>query len=193
MQIHRQLTMFLDRFLNSENVRKDLAFVVRCATRKNVAVLQYRLEWRRIPKFQRIRRLHVVMAVNQNASASRFMLITRPNDRMSSRRYKLRLQADSVKLVHQPVCTFDQLFRVLVVSRDAWKTQERVILLEIIVAHGRKSKPGLLETSNAQRTRNFCRPDAPPAQTWQTERLPGKASIYTFARSVRAMNFRTKY
>jgi hypothetical protein len=28
MQVHRQLTVLLDRFLNSENVRKDLALVV---------------------------------------------------------------------------------------------------------------------------------------------------------------------
>ena len=46
MQIHRQITMLLDRFLNSENVRKDLALVVRRAPREHVAVLQDRLERR---------------------------------------------------------------------------------------------------------------------------------------------------
>ena len=57
---------------------------------------------------------------------------------MTFRRYKLRLQTNLVELVHQPVCTPDQLFLVLVISRDAWKPQERIILLEIIVAHGGK-------------------------------------------------------
>src|SRR5439155_13254798 len=173
MQIHRQPTMLLDRFLNSENVRKDLAFVVRCAARKNITVFQHRLERRRIPKLQRIRRLHVVMAVDQNGSASGFMLIPRPNDRMSSRGYKLRLQTDTVKLVHQPVCTLDQLFLVLIVSRDAWKPQERVILLKIIVAHGCKSKSTLRETSNRER-KSGCEPNSVtglPARSVEFARL----------------------
>src|ERR1044071_8540783 len=54
---------------------------------------------------------------------------------MTFRRYQLCLQTDPVKLVDQPICTLDQVFLVLVVSRDAWKPQERIILLEIIVAH----------------------------------------------------------
>ena len=66
------------------------------------------------------------------------MFIAGPDDRMTFRRYKLRLQPDPVELVHQPVCTLDQLFFVLVISRDARKPQERILLLEIIVAHGEK-------------------------------------------------------
>ena len=66
------------------------------------------------------------------------MFIAGPDDGMTFRGYKLRLQTDPVELVHQPVCTPDQPFLVLVVGRDAWKPQERIILLEIIVAHGGK-------------------------------------------------------
>src|SRR5689334_19336051 len=66
------------------------------------------------------------------------MFVARPDDGMTIRGYKLRLQTDSIELVHQPVCTFDQFFLVLIVSRDAGKPQERIILLEIIVAHGGK-------------------------------------------------------
>ena len=141
MQIHRQLTMLLDRFLNSENVRKNLAFVVRGATRKNVAVLQHRLERRRVPKFQRIRRLHVVMAVNQNRRMTGSVFIAGPHNGMPFRGYKLRLQADLVELVHQPVCTFDQFFLVLIVSRNARKPQERIILLKMIIAHAPELRP----------------------------------------------------
>ena len=50
-----------DRF----EVREILAFVVRAAARENVAAGDARLEWRRLPEFQRLRRLHVVMAINQ--------------------------------------------------------------------------------------------------------------------------------
>ena len=66
------------------------------------------------------------------------MFIARPHNGMAFRWYKLRLQTDPVELAHQPVCALDQPFLVLVVSRDAWKPQERIILLEIIVAHGGK-------------------------------------------------------
>src|SRR6476620_2345945 len=78
------------------------------------------------------------MAINHNCRTPGSMFIAGPDDRMTFRRYKLRLQTDRIELVHQPVCTLDQLFFMLVISRDAWKPQERIILLEIIVAHGEK-------------------------------------------------------
>src|SRR6478672_9729390 len=75
------------------------------------------------------------MAINQNCRTSGPMFVSRPDNGMMFRAYKLRLQTDPVELVHQPLCAFHQLFLVLVVSRDARKTQERIILLEIIIAH----------------------------------------------------------
>src|SRR5215831_20439920 len=78
------------------------------------------------------------MAINQNCRTCGVMFIARPNNGMAFCWYKLRLQTNPVELVHQPVCTLDQLFLVLVVSRDARKPQERIILLEIIIAHGGK-------------------------------------------------------
>src|SRR2546426_9055006 len=43
IDIDRQIAVLLDRFLNTENVRKDLAFVVGRAPRKNISVFQNRL------------------------------------------------------------------------------------------------------------------------------------------------------
>src|SRR5205823_5760667 len=97
MQIHRQIVMLLDRFLNPENMRKDLAFVVGSAACKNVAVLQNRLERGRVPKLQRIRRLHIVMPVDQHCPAPGLLFIMRPDDWMSTRGNKLRLQAEDRK------------------------------------------------------------------------------------------------
>jgi hypothetical protein len=57
---------------------------------------------------------------------------------MSSRWDKLRLQADARKSFHEPIGAFLQLFLVLIVGRDTWETQERIIILKIIVAHGQK-------------------------------------------------------
>src|SRR6476619_4873065 len=78
------------------------------------------------------------MAINHNCRTTGPMFIAGPDDGMTFRGYKLRLQTNLVELVHQPVCTPDQLFLVLVVSRDARKPQERIILFEIIIAHGEK-------------------------------------------------------
>src|SRR5881392_3250783 len=78
------------------------------------------------------------MAINQHSPAPGPMFIARPYNGMTFRGYKLRLQTDPVELVHQPVCTLDQFFLVLVVSRNARKPQERIILLEIIIAHAGK-------------------------------------------------------
>src|SRR6476469_4110865 len=115
------------------------------------------------------------MAINHNCRTPGPVFIAGPDDRMPLRRYKLSLQADPVELVHQPVCTLDQLFFVLVISRDARKPQERIILLEIIVAHGARVNPRSygrpILTSN---TGNGCRAGASPARpiTRQAERLP---------------------
>ena len=163
MQIHGQIAMLLDRFLNAEDVRKDLALIVRCAARENVAVLQDRLERRRIPKLQWIWWLHIVMAVNQNCAPPGLVFVARPDNWVAFRGYELRLQADAVQLLHQPVCALAQLLLVLIIGRNTWKPQERIILFEIIVAHGQKSKPGLLQTSTTQRTPSNCRVGASPA------------------------------
>src|SRR6266404_98815 len=78
------------------------------------------------------------MAINQHGPTPGPMFIAGPHNGMTFRGYKLRLQTDPFELVHQPVCTLDQFFLVLVVSRDTRKPQERIILLEIIIAHAGK-------------------------------------------------------
>src|SRR5215211_3136032 len=78
------------------------------------------------------------MAIDQHCRTPRAMFIARPHNGMTFRGYKLRLKTDSVELVHQPVCTLDQFFLILVVSRDTRKPQEGIILLEIIITHAGK-------------------------------------------------------
>src|SRR4030095_3307521 len=123
------------------------------------------------------------MAINQHRPTSGPMFIARPDNGMPFRRYKLRLQTDPVELVHQPVCTLDQLF--LVVSRDARKPQERIILLEIIVAHGGKligfcSLPTVSDEVG-------CGPDKKPTQS--RELLPRLASprVWNYQSHCRSM------
>ena len=138
MQIYGQIATLFDSFLNPEDMRKDLSFVVCRTASKDVSVLEHRLEWRRIPKLQRIRRLHIVMSVDQNGATPGLMFIARPNDRVPPRRNKLCFQTNAGKFLHQPSSAFHQLFLVFVVGRNTRKPQERIILFKIIVTHGPK-------------------------------------------------------
>src|SRR5207244_11930117 len=138
MQIHRQVGILFDRLLDTDDVRKNLTLVVRRAAGEDVSVLENGLEWRRIPKLQWIRRLHIVMPVDQNCPASGLMFVARPDDRVPLRGNELRLQPDARKFFHETICTLLQLFFVLVISRNTWKSQKGIELLKIIVAHGQK-------------------------------------------------------
>ena len=126
---------FFDRLLNAENVRKNLPFVVGRAARKNVAVLQHRIERRRIPQLERIGRLHVVMPVNQNRAATFSMLIARPNDRMTRSRNQFRLQSDAAQFLNQPMRAFGELFRIIVVRGNARESQKRIEIFKMTGAH----------------------------------------------------------
>ena len=106
MQIDRQFALLFDRLLNAKNVRKNLAFVIGCAACKNVAVLQNRFERRRIPKPQRIGRLHIVMSVDQNGAVFGSILIARPNDGMTTRRNKFCFQTNAREFFHEPIRAF---------------------------------------------------------------------------------------
>ena len=92
MQIHRQIALLLERFLNAENVREDLALVVRRTARKDVAIFQDRLERRRFPQLERIGRLHIVVTVNQNGAPAFLMFVLRPNNRMTRSRNQASLR-----------------------------------------------------------------------------------------------------
>src|SRR5438876_12015160 len=138
MQVYRQVAALFDRLLNADDVREDLTLVVRCAARKHVPILQDRLEPPRVPELKQIGRLHIVMPVDQNCATSGLMLVVRPDDWVPLRGNELRLHPDARKFFHEPICTLLQLFFVLVISRNTWKSQKRIELLKINVAHGEK-------------------------------------------------------
>src|SRR6266542_5480077 len=66
------------------------------------------------------------------------MFIARPDDGVPARGNKLRLQPDVRELIHEPSCAVLQLFFVLVIGRNTWKPKERIIILNVIIAHGHK-------------------------------------------------------
>src|SRR4030095_10343722 len=78
------------------------------------------------------------MPVNQNCATSNLMFVACPDDGMPARRSKLRLQPYAGESFHEPVRAFGHPLSVLVVSRNAWKAQERIKILEVIFTHGHK-------------------------------------------------------
>ena len=104
IDIDRQIAALLERLLNTENVRKDLAFVVGRSASENVSIFQDRLERRGIPQLKRIGRLHVVMPVNQNGSGVLLeCLLRRPNNRMTGGGDHFRFEPDAGEFLRKPL------------------------------------------------------------------------------------------
>ena len=86
----------------------QLAFVVLCATGEDALAavgecLHHRLEGRRVPKLQRIDRLHVVMGVEQHMGLVRAGLsVMADHHRMLGRRPYGRIEPERGQLIHQP-------------------------------------------------------------------------------------------
>ena len=111
-----------DRFLDAENVRKNLSFIIGRTAGKNITVLQNRFEGRRIPKLQRIGWLHIVVPVNQNGPTLRLMLIARPDDGMTGRRNDFRFKSDAFQLLCKPLCALANFVAKFIVGRNTWKS-----------------------------------------------------------------------
>ena len=66
LDVHRQAAVLLQVRFDGLEVHEHLALVVGRAARVDLAVADRRLERRRLPQVERIDRLHVVVAVEEN-------------------------------------------------------------------------------------------------------------------------------
>ena len=96
VQVDGQIAAFFERLLDAENMREDLALVVRRTPRVDITVFQNRSEGRRIPQLERVGRLHIVMPVKHDGLAAGLMFVSCPDHRMSRGGNQLRLKADPV-------------------------------------------------------------------------------------------------
>src|SRR5207253_11381031 len=78
------------------------------------------------------------MPIDQNRATPGLMFVACPNDGMPARGNKLCLQTYTGEFFYQPSCALLQFLLVLIVRRDTRKTQEGLILLEVILTHGHK-------------------------------------------------------
>jgi hypothetical protein len=62
---------------------KDLTFVIGRASSNKAPIANHRFKWRSLPKFQGIRRLDIVMSVNENCFPAGLVIISSQNDRIT--------------------------------------------------------------------------------------------------------------
>ena len=122
--VYGQIVLFLKRLFHPEDVRKNLPFVVRRTPSENQPITHVRLEGRGGPLVERVHRLHIVMAVDEDRAASRLGLVSGHHHRMTASRIGLRLQAHAGEFFGQPFGAGRHMQRVVNIGRDALKAKK---------------------------------------------------------------------
>ena len=101
-----------------------LALVIRRAARVNSAVADGRLEGRRVPLVQGIRRLHVVMAVHEKMRPlARAIGCGGGDDGMKICGVLARLEADAAAMFYHPIGGGSHILGVMALCRNARQPQ----------------------------------------------------------------------
>ena len=118
LDVDRQLAGLLEVRLDRLEVHEHLALVVGGAARVDLAVADRRLERRRFPQIERIDRLHVVVAVEQDRRRARRMEPVAVDDRIAGRLDQPDvLESDARHLVGGPLGAALARRRVLPAAR----------------------------------------------------------------------------
>ena len=135
LHVHRQPAVLLQVRLDRLEVHEHLALVVGGAARVDLAVADRRLERRRLPQLQRIDRLHVVVAVEQDRRRAGRAEPVAVDDRVARRVDQPDvLQADPPHLVGAPLGAALDVAGMLGQRADARNREQRLQLLEIAFA-----------------------------------------------------------
>ena len=133
--VHRQPAVLLQVRLDGLEVHEDLALVVGRAARVDLAVADGRLERRRLPQVERIDRLHVVVAVEQDRRRALRAEPVAVHDRIARRLDEPDvLHADAAHLVRAPLGATLDVGRVLGQRADARDGEQGLQFLEVFVA-----------------------------------------------------------
>ena len=132
--IHRKRAV-AKRFLDSQNMRENLPLVVRRASRKNPTVPNLRFKRRRCPCFQRLRRLHIVMSVDQHRPLSWITCAFSNHHRMPRRFRRPGFQADFAEFCHEPFGTISHVLPVVGLRGYTGKSQEFKKFFEAGIIH----------------------------------------------------------
>ena len=130
LDVHRQPAVLLQVRFDRLEVHEDLALVVGGAARVDLAVAHGRLERRRLPQIERVDRLHVVVAVEENRRRARRAEPVAVDDRIARRVDEPDvLQADAAHLVGAPFGAPLHVGRVLGQRADARNREKRLQLV----------------------------------------------------------------
>src|SRR5690349_20152876 len=95
-----RLEMRFERFYMEE----QLAFVIDRAASINISVADGLLEWRGGPQLERLRRLHVIVPIDQQCRRAGCISPLADNDWVSRRRMNCRLESRILERFLQPFC-----------------------------------------------------------------------------------------
>ena len=135
LHVHRQPAVLLQVRFDCLQMHEDLAFVVGRAASVDFAVAHGPLKRRRLPKVERIHRLHIVMAVEENGRCARCAEPVAVHNRIAWRIDQPDiLKAHPPHLVGTPFGAPLHIRRVLGQRADAWNREEGLQLREIAIA-----------------------------------------------------------
>src|ERR1700730_3966723 len=103
---------------------KDLTFVIGRASSNKATIANHRFKWRSLPKLQGIRRLDIVMSVNENCFPISLVIISSQNDRITVGGKFLGIEACLLEALEKPICTRFNLGFKLRISRHGWKAKK---------------------------------------------------------------------
>ena len=124
-QVARQLGAGFEVCLDRLDVSEVLPLVVARAAGVQVASANLRIERRCGPQLQRIRRLHIVVAVDEKMRPAAGALARggQRDDRVAVSLVYPGLQSDRFAVIGQPAGAGGHVFFVHTLRRDTWKTQ----------------------------------------------------------------------
>ena len=137
LHVHRQPAVLLQVRFDRLEVHEDLALVVGGAARVDLAVADRRLERRRLPQLERIDRLHVVVAVEQDRRRALGAEPVAVDDGIARRLDQPDvLQADAAHLVGGPLGAAPDVGRVLRQRADAGDREVVLEFVDVAIAVG---------------------------------------------------------
>src|ERR1700730_15383166 len=82
--VYWEIAFGLQTLLHAHYMSEDLTFVIGRAPSNKAAITNHRFKRRSLPKFQGIRRLNIIMPVNENCFPAWLVIISSQNDRIAA-------------------------------------------------------------------------------------------------------------
>ena len=125
LHVDRQRTPRAEERLKRGEVDDDLSLIVGRAAAEHAAISNDRLEWTRLPKVERVARLHVVVPVDDDRWQLRIFDSLTNNDRVSTRLAHLNaLRTNATQFGGEPLRRLAAVSRVFWDRGDARNAQE---------------------------------------------------------------------